>query len=55
VDPRIEFQQNLSAVDLAIVVLTAASNDLDDLRPRLATACDVLTTLQPGQVVRVSA
>lgn len=54
VDQGIEFQQALSGLAISIVVLVAASNDVDDLRLLIPEVMEVLTALQPGQVVRVS-
>jgi hypothetical protein len=50
---HLEYQQNLRAVTLSIVVLVAASNALEDLLPLVPEALDVLSVIQPGQVVRV--
>lgn len=33
VDQGIEYQQNLSGLSISVVVMTAPSNDVDDLRP----------------------
>ena len=54
-DHNLEYQQNLRTVELGIVVLVAASNALEDLVPLVPEALEVLSTIQPRQVVRVSA
>ena len=33
VDQGIEYEQNLSGLSISVVVMTAASNDVDDLLP----------------------
>lgn len=55
VDQGIEYQQNLSGLMIGIVVMVAASNDVDDLRPLLSGVAEVLVALQPGEMVRVGA
>jgi hypothetical protein len=35
VDQGIEYQRNLAGVDLAVIVMVAPSNDIDDLRPKM--------------------
>ena len=54
-DRSIEFQQNLQALPIAVVVLVAASNRLESLEPLLPDLLRVLTTLQPKTFVRVGA
>ena len=54
-DQNLEYQQNVAHYDLGIVVLVARSNRLPDMQPLIPQVCDVLRTLQPGTVVRVSA
>lgn len=52
-DHNLEYQQNLRAVSLSIVVLVAASNALEELLPLVPEALEVLSAIQSGQVVRV--
>src|ERR1700720_2518713 len=53
VDQGIEYQQNLAARQIAIVIFRAKSNRLKDLLP-LASACLAhLETIRPGQIVRI--
>ena len=54
-DQNLEYQQNVARYDLGIVVLVARSNRLPDMQPLIPQVCNVLRTLQPGTVVRVSA
>ena len=54
-DQNLEFQQNLVSVNLGIVVLAAVTTRLDDLRPLIPQALQIIETIRPGQVVRVAA
>jgi hypothetical protein len=53
VDQGIPYQQNLQGLDLALVIIKAPSNDINDLRPKMPEVLRVLETIQPGQVVHV--
>ncbi|MEX1256908.1 MAG: hypothetical protein WEG36_04750 [Gemmatimonadota bacterium] len=53
VDLNLEFQQNVPASGIAVVVLQAASNRLVDLRPLIPAVRKVLATAVPGNVFRV--
>ena len=59
IDQGIPFQQNLAALTqgttLGVVTLAAPSNRLEALRPLLPRLHEALRTLQPGQIIRVSA
>ena len=52
-DQSIEFQQNLSRFNLAIIVLMGRSNDLADLEPLIPDTLSVVETISSGEVVRV--
>jgi hypothetical protein len=54
VDQNIPEQQNLSARRLSILILCAPTNRLRDLAPWVPAATAALTTIAPGQVVRIS-
>jgi hypothetical protein len=43
-DRNLSYQQDLSAFDIAIVVLVARSNRLEDLRPLMPRLLEVLPT-----------
>ncbi len=47
---KLSFQQNLTALKLAVVVLRAKTNRLKDLRPLIQELLDVLPSLLPGTV-----
>ncbi|PLS81693.1 MAG: hypothetical protein CYG60_25650 [Actinobacteria bacterium] len=52
-DRGIPHQQNLSRFDLAVVLLRAKSNALEDLVPLMDEVNASLGSLEPGPVVRV--
>jgi hypothetical protein len=54
-DRNLSYQQNLSALDIAVVVLVASSNRIDDLRPLMPRVLELLKTPTRGQVVLVTA
>lgn len=54
-DRNMEYQQNIPAAYIALVVLEARTNRLDDLLPLMPSLLQILATVQPGQVVHVTA
>jgi hypothetical protein len=52
-DQNISYQQNLKNVDVAIVVLVAATNKLDDLLPLMPSVRSALATIKPGDYLEV--
>ena len=52
-DQNIEFQQDLSRFDIAIVVLAAPRNQLEFLLPLIPQLHEVLQTIQPKQIVSI--
>ena len=55
VDQGLPYQQNLAGIALALIIVQAPSNDIKDLRPALPELLRTLSTIQPGQVVRIAA
>ena len=53
VDHGIEYQQNVSGLRISVVIMLAPSNDVDDLQPLLPAVEQVLTSLRPGEIMRV--
>ncbi len=51
VDRNLSFQQNLPKFDLAVAVLRARSNRLEDLQPLAAPLLAALPEMKPGKVV----
>jgi hypothetical protein len=55
VDQSIRHQQNLQGAGVAVLVLVAPSNRLQDLLPLVPSALAALASLKPGQVVEITA
>lgn len=53
VDSNMEFQQNVAAVLIAVVVLVSVSNDIALLRPLMPQVRELLPTVEPGRVYHV--
>lgn len=53
-DANLEYEQNLIDLPLAVVVLEARSNDIDDIRPILPALVRALPTIVPKRVTHVS-
>lgn len=53
VDQGIEYQQNLAGLQIALVIIVAPSNDIDDLRPLVPAVLQALTSVQLGTSLRV--
>jgi len=51
---RIEFQQHMIGRKMAVLVLRAKTNRLQDLLPILPTCAQALLSIRPGQVVEVA-
>ena len=54
-DHGLEYQQNLAEVGLSIVLLSAPSNDYDDLLPLVPEINETLRSSGPGEVTEVAA
>lgn len=52
-DQNLQFQQNLAQATIAVMVLIAPTNKLDDLLPLVPAILAALPTAAPGRVVRV--
>lgn len=55
VDRNLAFQQDVGQFDIAVVVLAAYSNVIEDLEPLMPTVVRALSSLRRGDVLRVSA
>ena len=53
-DQSLEYQQNLAGRSLSIVLLSAPSNDYDDLLPLVPDINEALQQAQPGKVTEVA-
>ena len=54
-DQNVEFQQNVKASGIAVIVLDARTNRLKELRPLAPAVLRKLSTIKPGTLERVSA
>ena len=54
VDRNLSFQQNLPRYNIAVIVLRARSNRLQDLRPLVPKLLEVLPTVKRGEALWVS-
>jgi len=52
-DSNLAFQQNLSSLELAVIVLEAKSIRLADTLPLMPQVLTLLKTIQPREVVRI--
>jgi len=53
IDKNIRYQQNMTRRNMAILIIRAASNDIDDILTHIPQALAALQSLKPGQVVEV--
>jgi predicted nuclease of predicted toxin-antitoxin system len=49
-DQNLEHQQNLRKFDLAIIVLVAPTNDIEDLKPLMPAVNKALKTIKAGEI-----
>jgi hypothetical protein len=54
VDQNLPHQQNLSFLNLLILLLIAGSNRYQDLQPLVPKALDSLEQITPGEIVRIA-
>ncbi len=52
-DQNLQFQQNLAALPLAIIVLVAQDSRFETLRPLVANALSVIPNLAPRTLLRI--
>jgi hypothetical protein len=52
-DANLQYQQNLANLPLAMVMIHAPSNDIDDIRPLLPNLLAKLPSLAPRQVIPI--
>ena len=52
-DKGLQYQQNLAGRSIAILIIRARSNRLEDLLPHLEACQSIMSSLQPGEVRRV--
>jgi len=54
-DRNLSYQQDVSAFDIAVIVLVARSNSIDELRPLTPRVLEVIVAAQHGAVTVVRA
>ena len=54
-DQNLEYQQNLSRFDLAVVVLIAPTNDVDDLKPLMPAASEAIRLISSREIKYIKA
>ncbi|MGA9995334.1 MAG: DUF5615 family PIN-like protein [Pyrinomonadaceae bacterium] len=54
-DQNIEHQQNLKLFDLAVVVLVAKTNDIEDLKPLMPAANEAIRTIGSREIKYINA
>ena len=52
-DQRMEYQQNIPAARLGVIVLRARSTDIEVLRPLMPAVLAALPTVRPGVVIHI--
>lgn len=55
VDRKIPYQQNITVRDVAVVVLVAKTNGINDLRPLIPELLKRLNVLKRGEIARIAA
>ena len=53
VDRSIRFQQNVRASGIAVIVLVARTNRIQDLRPLVPALLAALESVRPGELVNI--
>lgn len=53
VDKNIEYQQNPKNLPMAVLILSANSNRLEDLMPLIPTALSALTDIKSGEIITI--
>ncbi len=54
-DQNIQYQQNVPASGVSIIVFEALTNRMEDLLPLVPSLLEAIPAIQPGEVVRISA
>jgi predicted nuclease of predicted toxin-antitoxin system len=55
IDHNLRYQQNLTGRKIALLIVLAQSNRVEDLKPHFPACFRALQTIQPGAVVEVGA
>ncbi len=49
-DRNLQYQQNLAAFDVAVIVLVAPTNDIEDLKPLMNSVNEAINMIRPSEV-----
>jgi len=52
-DQNLQYQQNLSKLPIAVVVLVARSNRMESLRPLVPSLLSVIEKIEPRTLIRI--
>lgn len=52
-DNGVAYQQNIATLPVAVIMIRARSNDIDDLRPTIPELMEALQTIKPRTIARV--
>ncbi len=52
-DNKLRYQQNVTKIGIAVVVVVHARNRIEDLRPLIPRIVDALATIKSGEVVEI--
>ena len=52
-DKGLQYQQNLAGRSIAVLIVRARSNRLEDLLPHLEACRSIMSSIRPGDVIRV--
>lgn len=52
-DTNLQYEQNLEDLPIAVVILRAATNDIEDIRPLLPQLLTTLSDLPPRQITHI--
>ena len=55
VDQNLQYQQNLSALPIPVIILVAHSNDINMLRPLMSKVREILPRVQAGKIYEIDA
>ena len=53
VDQNLQYQQNLTASKIAIIVIVVPSNRYDDIKPLIPSCLSALKEIMPGELVSI--
>jgi Domain of unknown function (DUF5615) len=53
IDRGFEFEQNLSGMSVAVIIIRAESNRIRDLLPHVPACLAALRSIKPGELVRI--